>query len=95
MDYCIRYVFHFQIQYGENGGRCGLCGDPYQGPREHEAGGKYANGIIVETYMQGGTIEVDVDITANHKVKTLIHHYDVITWERFPHHWPIARGIHR
>ena len=61
----------FQTQYNVNGGKCGLCGDPYQGPLEHEAGGKYAKGIIVDTFMQGGTIEVDVDITANHKVKVL------------------------
>lgn len=25
-------------------GQCGLCGDPYDGPKEHETGGKYATG---------------------------------------------------
>merc|ERR1712018_705639 len=48
------------------GYKCGLCGDPYQGPRENEAGGKYANGIIVKDYKKGSIIEVDVDITVNH-----------------------------
>ncbi|XP_052692601.1 uncharacterized protein LOC128171028 [Crassostrea angulata] len=33
-----------------NGGKCGVCGDPYQGPLENEAGGKYAIGIISKHY---------------------------------------------
>ena len=45
------------------GGKCGICGDPYQGPRDHEAGGKYASGVIVKTYRQGAAIPVTVDIT--------------------------------
>jgi hypothetical protein len=37
-----------------NGGRCGICGDPWdQYPRAHEApGGIYATGIITKTYKQ-------------------------------------------
>merc|ERR1712141_773125 len=42
----------FQNQM-KHGYKCGLCGDPYQGPRDHEAGGRYANGIIVKTYKKG------------------------------------------
>ena len=39
----------FQNQWTVNGGKCGLCGDPYQGPRRHEEGytgpgEHYANG---------------------------------------------------
>ena len=50
------------------GGKCGICGDRYGGPKPHEApGGKYANGIIVETYQSGQNIEVEVQLTANHK----------------------------
>ena len=35
------------VQWNENGGRCGICGDPWQDfPREHEAPlGKFATGI--------------------------------------------------
>merc|ERR1712141_176516 len=55
----------FQNQM-KHGYKCGLCGDPYQGPRAHEAGGKYANGIIVKTYEKESVIPIDVDITANH-----------------------------
>ena len=37
-----------------NGGKCGICGDPWQNKiRDNEAGGKYANGIITRTYMEG------------------------------------------
>ena len=51
------------------GGKCGICGDPYGAEvKEHEApGGKYANGIIVADYQSGEAIEVDIEITANHK----------------------------
>ncbi len=49
-------------------GKCGICGDAWDAnPREHEVGGIYANGIIVETYTKGQVIDVTVDVTANHK----------------------------
>ena len=50
-----------------NNGKCGICGDRYDGPRDNEVGGKYANGIIVRKYSSGETIKVTVHITANHK----------------------------
>ena len=36
------------VQWNENGGRCGICGDPWQDfPREHEAPlGKFATGTV-------------------------------------------------
>ena len=50
-------------------GKCGICGDPYDAePKDHEApNGKYANGIIVNEYQSGGVIDVNVQVTANHK----------------------------
>ena len=34
-----------------NGGKCGICGDPYNGRRDNEPpSGKYATGVIVKTY---------------------------------------------
>ncbi|BFZ00768.1 hypothetical protein BsWGS_03807 [Bradybaena similaris] len=51
----------------ELGYKCGLCGDPYDGTRHNEAGGKYANGIITRTYRQGQRVTMQVDVTANHK----------------------------
>ncbi|XP_059147506.1 uncharacterized protein LOC131935159 [Physella acuta] len=55
------------IQYGQNNGKCGVCGDPWNGRREHEAGGIYANGIIVRKYEVGEPIKVKIELTANHK----------------------------
>ncbi|VDH96242.1 Hypothetical predicted protein, partial [Mytilus galloprovincialis] len=49
-----------------NGGKCGVCGDPYQGPYPNEAGGVYAKGIIARTYKSGQDIPVKIQITANH-----------------------------
>ncbi|KAL3866013.1 hypothetical protein ACJMK2_043354 [Sinanodonta woodiana] len=57
----------FVVQYEKNNGKCGVCGDPYQGPRDNEAGGKYARGIIVRHYTTGQIIEVTVELTANHQ----------------------------
>ncbi|XP_060569491.1 uncharacterized protein LOC132727913 [Ruditapes philippinarum] len=56
----------FWNQWGVNQGRCGVCGDPYQGPRENEAGGKYATGTIVHTYTENAQIIVELDITVAH-----------------------------
>ena len=37
----------------EQGYKCGICGDPFDGPYEHEApDGQYANGNIVREYEQ-------------------------------------------
>merc|ERR1711970_415406 len=55
-------------QNTEEGGMCGICGDPYDGPWPHQApGGMYANGNIVAEYAQGAEIEVAVEITTNHR----------------------------
>ena len=36
------------VQWSQNGGRCGLCGDAYNGVREHEAGGMiFINYVIM------------------------------------------------
>lgn len=58
----------FRHQHGSMGGKCGICGDPWDGPRDHEApGGIFANGLITRTYQPGDDIDVEVDVTANHK----------------------------
>ncbi|XP_069121405.1 uncharacterized protein [Argopecten irradians] len=56
-------------QYDVNGGKCGTCGDPYDGVREHELGGKYGTGFIsyLARYTQGQVMPIEVDVTANHK----------------------------
>jgi len=42
------------------GGKCGICGDSYSGPRYHEAGGKFATNIIVRHYVSGALIDVKI-----------------------------------
>lgn len=58
-----------QHQYQTNGGKCGVCGDPYDAPqpRENEGGGVYSSGIISKCFEKtASVIEVKVQITANH-----------------------------
>jgi len=54
------------VQWTQNGGKCGLCGDAYNGVREHEYGGKYATGQIVGHYYSGSLLNIAIDVTANH-----------------------------
>lgn len=63
------YYYLFQVQYEINGGKCGPCGDNWSDsiPRNNENGGLYGQGIVVAEYASGDLIEVNVQITANHK----------------------------
>ncbi|XP_005096033.1 uncharacterized protein LOC101845159 [Aplysia californica] len=49
-----------------HGYKCGVCGDPWKGPLENEAGGKYAKNIITGRYQQGADVTFTATITANH-----------------------------
>ncbi|GAB6030370.1 hypothetical protein CHUAL_007249 [Chamberlinius hualienensis] len=62
------YCGGYSDQWNNNGGKCGICGDPYEQPqpRDNEAGGTYGLGIIVRNYTMGQTIDVWVDLTVNH-----------------------------
>ena len=44
------YCGGFGVQFGQNGGKCGICGDPWhEFPREHEApDGIYATGKLIK-----------------------------------------------
>lgn len=59
----------YNVQWNQNGGKCGLCGDKYGDatPRQHELGGTFGQGVIVKAYTQGSLINVNVDITSNHR----------------------------
>ena len=63
------YCGGFSNQWMRNKGKCGICGDTYGVfPQDHAApGGRYANGIIVKEYRVGQVIDVEIDISANHK----------------------------
>lgn len=56
----------YAVQWEQNQGKCGVCGDPYHARKEHEAGGDYAKGIIGRRYTAGQEINVEVELTANH-----------------------------
>jgi len=62
------YCGGFSVQWDQNKGKCGICGDGFSEPqpRTHESGGKYGNGIIAQRYTMGQTIDIEIDISANH-----------------------------
>lgn len=55
-----------KVQWEDNGGRCGNCGDAFNSIREHETGGFYANNVTVRHFYPGSAIDVFIDIVANH-----------------------------
>lgn len=59
----------YAVQWVENDGKCGICGDAYhiKKPRPHEGGGEFANGIITKHYIVGQDINIEVELTANHQ----------------------------
>ncbi|XP_046402637.1 uncharacterized protein LOC124168442 [Ischnura elegans] len=56
-------------QFGQNGGRCGPCGDDFSMPRPrmNENTGVYGRGVVSKTFTSGQEITATVDLTANHK----------------------------
>lgn len=58
-------LFLSQSQWKENSGKCGLCGDPWNGPRDHESGGKYFTNHISSSYSKGSLINVTVFTNLN------------------------------
>lgn len=56
------------LVYAHGKARYGVCGDKWDGPRDHEAGGKYATPPrIADTYFTGQTFTAKAKFTANHK----------------------------
>ena len=51
----LKYV-NLKAQHQNFGGKCGICGDPYEGYKPHEVPGKYAMGIIGRSYFQPGQV---------------------------------------
>ncbi|XP_033216760.1 uncharacterized protein LOC117172708 [Belonocnema kinseyi] len=62
------YCGGYSRQWNRNGGKCGICGDPWdmKKPRPHETGGTYGKDVIVRRYRTGSVIPVRVELTANH-----------------------------
>ncbi|XP_074596056.1 uncharacterized protein LOC141851240 [Brevipalpus obovatus] len=55
-----------KVQWQDNGGKCGVCGDAYNGKRSHETGGMNARNITTRVYHPGSVIDVVVDMVTNH-----------------------------
>ena len=73
------FGFFSSVQWFELRGKCGVCGDAFNGPRDHEMGGKYATGVVMEEYEPGDVISVTVEITGkkaylsiNHLIRVMI-----------------------
>lgn len=66
---CEWWYFVLQVQYYENDGNCGVCGDNYADPRprNNENTGQYGTGAKVAIYEAGSVITVRVNLTANHR----------------------------
>jgi len=62
------YCGGFSRQWDSNGGKCGICGDPWDAPqpRANEAGGRFGNGVITRRYRKNQLIKIGVELTANH-----------------------------
>lgn len=61
--------FHYTpVQWGTNGGKCGVCGDPWNDrePRAHEIGGFFSNGVLGRRYTPGQVIDIEIELTSNH-----------------------------
>jgi len=56
----------YGTQWDINHGKCGICGDPWNGPKKMETPGRFATGTIVETYKEGQVMDVEIQVTTNH-----------------------------
>ena len=59
----------FSVQWNQNKGKCGVCGDAYHiANPKYVYPGEYAkDGFITKTYKEGETIQVTIKITSNHQ----------------------------
>ena len=56
-------------QFSVNNGQCGICGDAFDdpSPQQHETGGRFGSAVVTKSYVMGSVIDIEVEITANHK----------------------------
>ncbi|KAG7155938.1 uncharacterized protein LOC121854325 [Homarus americanus] len=55
------------VQWNQNDGKCGVCGDNWADPqpRDNEAGGAFTIGYIVANYTRAQDMIIYVDLTSN------------------------------
>ncbi|RZC40868.1 Chitin bind 3 domain containing protein, partial [Asbolus verrucosus] len=63
------YCGGMTVQWNRFGGKCGVCGDQYDDPhpQANENTGTYGQGIIAKEYTSGDIIDVNVELTTNHR----------------------------
>lgn len=61
-DYNQMFCGGMTRQWEVNGGRCGICGDPWDGEREYEKDGAKYLGKIVKSYIKNNPIPVKVQV---------------------------------
>ncbi|KAL3286483.1 hypothetical protein HHI36_000989 [Cryptolaemus montrouzieri] len=61
----------FAVQWGTFGGKCGVCGDPFDAPhpQENENTGLYGKFGPVRNYSPGSVINIKIQLTFSHKGK--------------------------
>jgi len=73
-DYCPHCLNFGTVKSVSDNGRLqwpeglrGICGDAYNGPRDHEWGGKYyGDGTPVASYSRGGIAEIDIFLSTKY-----------------------------
>lgn len=61
-------------QWEQNGGKCGICGDPWDGEREFEKGGDKYLGKIVRNYSINSVIPVKIQVNKSSHSYALVEH---------------------
>ena len=56
-----------RVDFSSPEGKCGVCGDAFNGPRDHEAGGKYATNMVVRHYVTGALVDVKILVNRTHR----------------------------
>lgn len=62
-DYNQMYCGGKMRQWEVNGGRCGICGDAWDGDREYEKGGGKYLGKIVKAFVKNTPMSVKVQVS--------------------------------
>ena len=60
--------YYLKAQHQDFGGKCGICGDPYEGYQPHQVPGKWATGIIGRSYFQPGQVNFCFIYTSKYSI---------------------------
>lgn len=72
----LKIFFHSIYTLTYSGGKCGICGESYNGVKKFEKGGSMYTGIPVRTYTEGQEIDVQVKVKSLTKTLSVICSYN-------------------